>query len=139
MEYDKIEKEFVSRTKKLIEDYKGEFEVTLLINCCIGLLVLPKEKHLKSIPDITIEENGQTWGLSRNSISTDCETCGYKLRNVIRRIRNGICHFKVKTIPDGSGEIVKVEIRDRGRFRVTLSVDELRELTNSVADHVINP
>lgn len=139
MEYDKIEEDFVSRTKKLIEDYKGEFEVTLLINCCIGLLVLPKEKHLKSIPDITIEENGQSWGLSRNSISTDCEMCGYKLRNVIKRIRNGICHFKVKTIPDGSGKIEKVEIRDRGRFRVTLSVDELRELTNSVADHVINP
>ncbi|MDR3502218.1 MAG: HEPN family nuclease [Legionella sp.] len=139
MEYDDIEIDFVSRTKKLIEQYQGEYEATLLINCCIGLLVLPKEKHLNSIPEVSIEQTGKTWGLSRMAISTDCQECGYKLRNVIRRIRNGICHFKVNTIPDGSGKIVRIKIKDRGRFQVILSIDELKELTFAVADHVINP
>ena len=138
MEYDRIETDFVLRTKKLIEQYEGDYEVTLLINCCIGLLVLPREKHINSIPDILISESGKTWGLSRNSITTDCRECGYKLRNIIRRIRNGICHFKVKTIPDGSGEIVELEIRDLGRFRVTISIDDLRELTNSIANYVLD-
>ncbi len=55
MEYKYIEIDFMKRTKKLINDYKGEHRVTLLINCCLGLLVLPKEKHfnVKTLPDGT--------------------------------------------------------------------------------------
>lgn len=58
------------------------------------------------------------------------------LSDVIRRIRNGICHFKVKTLPYGSGEISKIEIKDRGRFKVVLSIEGFRELAISLAKHV---
>lgn len=106
MEYDdKIEHEFVDRTLKLIKDYTGEYEVTLLINCCLGLIVLPKEKHFNSIPTEKIPPKRKLWGLSQENISVDCISCGYGLRDVVCRIRNGICHFKVKTLPDGSRKI----------------------------------
>ena len=137
MEYDKIEKDFIVRTKNLIENYKGDYEVTLLINCCIGLLVLPKEKHLNSIPDITIKKDEETWGLSRKKIATDDREENYKLRNVIRKIRNGICHFNIKTIPDELGVIERLEISDRSGFNVSLTVKDLRVLTNSIAGHVL--
>ena len=136
MEYDEIEVDFIKRTLELIGKYKGNYEVTLLINCCLGLLVLPREKHYKSIPKQEIPTTGTLWGLSRDSVTVDCQHCGYILSDIIRRIRNGICHFHVKTLPDDSGEISKIEIKDRGKFKAVLSVDEFRELSVSLARHV---
>ncbi|WP_457592393.1 HEPN family nuclease [Hydrogenimonas sp.] len=138
MEYENIENDFVERTLKLIREYTGEFEVTLLINCCLGLLVLPKEKHLNSIPDEEIPLERSLWGISRERLSVDCGSCGYSLKDVIRRIRNGICHFKIKTIPDGSEEISTLEIRDRGNFKVEFNVSQMRELAESLGQHVIS-
>jgi hypothetical protein len=137
LEYNQIETDFVVRTFELIEGYSGSYEATLLINCCLGLLVLPREKHQSSIPDTEIPLTGTLWGLSRDSITIDCSSCGYILSDVVRKIRNGICHFKVKTLPDGSGEINTLEIKDRGGFSAELSLEELKELTRSLAKHVI--
>ena len=138
MEYKKIENDFVERTLKLISEYDGEFEVTLLVNCCLGLLVLPKEKHLNSIPDKEIPLEGSLWGISREHLSVDCGSCGYKLKDVIRRLRNGICHFKIKTIPDGSKQIKTLEIRDRGKFKAAFDVSQIKELAESLGQHVIS-
>ena len=135
--YDKIEHDFVARTLELIEGYTGEYEVTFLINCCLGLIVLPKEKHYKSIPtEKKIPSIGTLWGLSQKNIK-DCISCGYGLRDVVRRIRNGICHFKVRTLPDDSGKINIIEIKDRGNFKAELSCDELKELATCLAKHVL--
>lgn len=139
MEYDKIEVDFVTRTKELISQYDGDFEVTLLINCCLGMLVLPREQHLRSIPNINLPENGELWGMSRSSVTVDDESCGYNLPDIIRRLRNGICHFKVRTIPDGTGVISKLEIKDRGKFKAELTTEQLKMFTTSLANHVMHP
>lgn len=140
MEYSQIEKDFVKRTLQLIEQYKGEYEVTLLINCCLGLLVLPKEKYFKSIPSRDIPINGALWGISRKSLIVDCPECGFKLNDIIRRLRNGICHFKINTIPDGTGVINQIEIKDRGKFKAVFTVNQFRELAISFGKHVVtNP
>lgn len=138
MECDKIENDFVERTLKLINEYDGEFEVTLLVNCCLGLIVLPKEKHLNSIPDKGIPRDGSVWGISRKHLSVDCGLCGYRLRDVIRRLRNGVCHFRIKTIPDGSREIRTLEIRDGRKFKAELDVSQMKELAESLGQHVID-
>ena len=39
--------EFMHRTKKIIEGYKGQYNVTLLLNCLLGLIVLPSEFYKK--------------------------------------------------------------------------------------------
>ncbi len=138
MEYPNgIEIDFIKRTLELINSYSGNNDVTLLINCCLGLLVLPKEKHFKSIPIEEIPLKGKLWGLSRKSVNVGCPVCGYQLSDVIRRIRNGVCHFKVKTIPDGSGEINMLEVKDTGEFKVTITVEELKEFAVSLATHVL--
>ena len=137
MEYTKIEIDFVERTLKLLDEYNGDYEVTILINCCLGLLVLPKEKHFDLIPNEQIPLGGELWGLTRDSVTVDCESCGYILSYVIRRIRNGICHFKVKTLPNSSGEINMLEIKDGKKFKVVLTPKKLKEFTKSFANHVI--
>jgi len=137
MEYKKIENDFVKRTLQLINSYKGEYEVTLLINCCLGLLILPKERHYAKIPSKTIPESGAIWGITRNSLVVDCPNCGYNLIEVLRHLRNGICHFKIDAEPNNSGEIAKIVIKDRGMFKAIFSPSQLRELATSFGEHVL--
>lgn len=139
MDYNEISRDFAQRTKHLIESYKGEYEVTLLVNCCLGLLVVPKEKHFNKIPDEEIPIKTGIWGLNRESITVKCDQCGYSLRHVIRRIRNGICHFNIKSIPDEHKNITSLEICDGKDFSVTLSIAQLQELALSLTDHVYKP
>ena len=37
--------EFILRTKKIISDYKGKYNITLLLNCLLGLVILPSEYY----------------------------------------------------------------------------------------------
>lgn len=136
MDYKQITIDFAKRTKFLIESYSGEYEVTLLVNCCLGLLVVPKEKEFDKIPDEEIPLKGDMWGLSRESITVKSAHSGYNLRYVIRRVRNGICHFNIRSIPDEQNNISALEINDGNDFSVTLSTEQLRELAFSLTDHV---
>ena len=139
MDYEEISRDFALRTKHLIESYDGEYDVTLLVNCCLGLLVVPKEKDFDKIPDEEIPRIGGKWGLKQECITVKCYQCGYNLRHVIRRIRNGICHFNIKSIPDDHKNISNLEISDGNDFKVTLSISQLRELAFSLTDHVYKP
>ncbi|MEW6226592.1 MAG: HEPN family nuclease [Bacillota bacterium] len=73
MEYEIFERDFIVRTLKIIRQYEKyvpvseQFEVTLLINCLLGLLVLPKERCYVDIPDVLIEEL-EGWGLRADHI-----------------------------------------------------------------------
>ena len=56
MEYkQEFELDFMSRTREIIEQYKEPYEATLLINCMLGLLVVPKETLFNDIPPIPFE------------------------------------------------------------------------------------
>ena len=136
MDYKQISCDFAERTKTLIENYKGNYEVTLLVNCCLGLIVVPKERYWKNIPNKVIPENGELWGLSRKTVSVKCKERGYVLRDVIRKIRNGICHFKIRSIPNENKQIEFLEISDNGGFVAKLSVSQLKDLAFSLTEHV---
>ncbi len=137
MDYDNIEIDFIKRTLMLVQEYNGQYDATFLINCCLGLLVFPKEKHFKSIPDVEIPAEGAFWGLSRNNITVSCSGCGYKVSEVVRRLRNGVCHFNVRSLPDDSGNISTLEIKDRGGFKAVLKLLDLKRFVIEFANHVI--
>ena len=46
MEYTDLKKDLPRRTINILENYTGEYEVTLLINCLTALLILPREKFI---------------------------------------------------------------------------------------------
>lgn len=139
MDYKQITKDFSERTKFIIDNYKGEFKVTLLVNCCLGLLVVPKEHYFNELPDIEIPESGELWGLSRTSVTVDCDKCGYKLSDILRRIRNGICHFKITSIPDEKNQIEYLVIKDRNNFSAQLSIQQLETLVTKLNEHIHKP
>jgi HEPN family protein len=44
-----FERDFMRRTLKLVQDYQGPYDATLLLNCLLGLLIVTKETSLNSI------------------------------------------------------------------------------------------
>src|SRR4030067_3602426 len=100
MDYEIFERDFIVRTLRIVEQYdeciKGheKYEVTLLINCLLGLLILPKERCYVNIPKNKLsdlidwgltQENIISWGSRSNNINPDhYET----LLEVEHKIRN---------------------------------------------------
>ena len=63
--YTQQEFDFVQRTKKILEQYDSidfskneseKYEITLLLNCFVGLLILPKEHWYDKLPKTEIDE-----------------------------------------------------------------------------------
>ena len=105
--YKEIETEFIERTLKLIEQYydgledkyhyEKQFNYTLILNCMLGLIIMPKEKVISYIPTerLTTEYKNKI-GLEVSEIHEDIKT----LKELIQRLRNSIAHFNIKVISE---------------------------------------
>jgi HEPN pEK499 p136 len=100
--YKDLEYEFVERTLNLISQYehlKYDFEFneqydhTLLINCLLGLVVMPKERTRSDIPKQRLTEAfRREIGLSNSVINKRITD----LRELILALRNSIAHFDIQ-------------------------------------------
>src|ERR1700730_6885806 len=103
--YQDIDIDFAKRTLRIIEQYdqtkkKGSdnFEVTLLVNCLVGLLILPNQRRRDLTPDVAIEKLGE-WSIQHSFIeSWGKMKAGEKktLSQLVRRLRNSVCHFRIE-------------------------------------------
>lgn len=100
--YADLEYEFIDRTRALIEQYEvqkkqykfeEQYNHTLLINCLLGLIVLPKEKTITFIPNdrLTIELRKEI-GLPKSHINESI----ISLRQLIIALRHSVAHFNIK-------------------------------------------
>ena len=101
--YVDFEQDFVMRTMLLLEQYHEEvlikkpyheqFNYTLLINCLLGLIVMPKEKILSVIPTDRLTQDLKTqMGLVRSEIpGTD-----FTIRSFVQKLRHSIAHFDIE-------------------------------------------
>jgi hypothetical protein len=123
MGYKKFECDFIRRTLKIIEQYEAhveknstineKYEVTLLINCLLGLLVLPDQRLLvDKIPDIPFEKF-EEWGLPKNFVTNwgNIPESERNLKKIIHHMRNSIAHFRVTPFGN-SFEITSIKFRD---------------------------
>lgn len=62
-----FERAFMERSLELVRAYKGPYDATLLLNCLLCLLVVPKESCIKVIPLDPIDDLNR-WGISHRSI-----------------------------------------------------------------------
>jgi hypothetical protein len=99
MEYEQeFELNFTQRTLEIVRDYDGPYDTTLLVNCFLGLLVVPKEKWIEKIPNDAINRLPD-WGISPGSIKKfgKCR-CGAPhpetLRQLVKSMRNSVAHFR---------------------------------------------
>lgn len=129
---DKIQ--FVQRTTEILKDYKGKYEVTLLINAAVGLLFCGHEAH--TYPQVDINNIGITdW----SSSYTDKTTKSAELLTIdtlTRHIRNSIAHNRFEFINENS--LIKgIKFSDenpltRERCEFKISIDCFRELASKV-------
>ncbi len=102
--YKNIEHDFIERTMKLIAQYESilhkypfeeQFNYTLLLNCLLGVIVMPKERVYSHIPNPRITADLKTkMGLSESIINSEY----VKLRDFIHALRNSIAHSSFQII-----------------------------------------
>jgi hypothetical protein len=149
----RTEIEFTKRTLSIIEQYKERecylvdqyFDVTLLLNCLLGLIVLPRESKLNSITDCELPNKIKSTIIyakdkNENSISL-------KFNEYIIGLRNGIVHFGAKnslTFLNDEGKINAVEIigntnheqhEIKYRFNLT-NGNEIEDAVKAVLNHI---
>lgn len=121
IENDKFDIQFIERTQKLIRGYKGKYKTTLLVNCLLGLVILPSEfysrkgktffnKDLSELDDLqdlltNITFNPTKW--KKVKYIEDKKN----LRNLIKKVRNGISHQHIEVIEE-NGNWSGVRIQD---------------------------
>jgi hypothetical protein len=65
-----FDRDFGQRTLKLVTEYgHGKYSTTLLVNCRLGLLIVPKETMLDAVPDAPLSELAE-WGINPDSIKS---------------------------------------------------------------------
>lgn len=142
--YDNIDVDFAARTVKIIQQYDQctrpgpeNFEVTLLVNCLVGLLILPQQRRYDSIPDTPIEDLAQwsiepafiqNWGSPRNG-----QNPPKTLKELVRRLRNAVAHFHIEA--EGTeADIERLKFFDDNQFSATIPVRNLRLFVERFAD-----
>ena len=135
--WDDFPKEFLRRTMWNVEKYQGEYEVTNLINNCLGLIVIPNNHLIDMLPKYTFNSDDNEFGINKNNIHYEY-TQDFTLRNIVRHVRNGLSHGLIEQRIH-KGEIVGLRIFDRlnrqspENFSLELSINELKLFAFSLA------
>lgn len=126
--------EFIERTLANLQwienSVPATYEATQLLNSFTGLLVLPHQSVQDSIEDSDISSDLLHRIQSNVTICLDHSMCATdkSLKNIVRHLRNGICHWRVQFC--GSTEIEAIRITDRCKvkvFEARLDMELLRE------------
>lgn len=132
MEYsDNFTNDFMSRTFDIVTNYNGSYDSTLLINCLLGLLIIPKEKFYSKIQSIKLSSLTDC-GINPESIINfgQCD-CGFEhkpdLYQLLRRLRNAVAHFRISPIHE-SGKVSGYSFKDSNGFHIKLSCNEIKEM-----------
>jgi len=131
MEYSDFPKDFIMRTQKNLKKYRGKFEVTNLINSCLGLIIIPKEQLKNNLPIyIFNDQDKKTYGISKINIKYEVNG-DFSLTKTVDHIRNGIAHGRIQQRSSFDKRIIGLRIHDSystkepENFSIELSVYEL--------------
>ena len=140
MEYEpEFARSFMQRTLAIAQDYQGPLDATLLINCLLGLLVVPKEALIDKIPMAPFESLAE-WGISPSSIRS-VGKCEYdhehapNLRQLVRRMRNAVAHFKVDPVHKDK-KVTGFSFKDRSGFYAVVPLSEIKEFVTKLSAHL---
>lgn len=85
-------KNFFERTKKIIENTSNaEYEVTLLCNCLLGILVFPEQKFYDELDDSLLSDE-EFKKLQKGFLGKKHNT----VKKVFKRMRNAVTHCNIK-------------------------------------------
>ncbi|MBL1214700.1 MAG: hypothetical protein HND52_15190 [Ignavibacteriae bacterium] len=152
--------DFVRRTQKIINNYEGKFEYTLLINCTLGLIQLPfevnKVKRLsflnRNLKDVDIIQ--EIFKKDSNYIFSPTKFNRQKkeyvgdrknLYTFLQHLRNSLAHLANAETQNEDGEWVSIRLKDINvrnnanvELEVTIDKDDLKTLAMYLSDEYIN-
>jgi hypothetical protein len=167
MESTNYQKDFVERTKKLMENYykciekEDELEVTFLINCLLGLVVVIAERGVTAAKGLIKDKdflrtikicflnkktNNMQCVIENNETTADVEhkeTLGaYQYQWFLTKMRNAIAHQHIEPInEDEKWKGVRMwnesanGIKD---FEIVLTSDELKNIAIGIAEDYLH-
>jgi len=99
-EYEDVPRDFFIRTKRILEQYDdigdrlgdGYYDVTLAINCFIGLVILPKNHLYTRLDKIVLNERDMPKGVSV-LVTDGVHDMPITLKQLLHCMRNGIAHW----------------------------------------------
>ncbi len=140
------EYEFVKRTKIIIEQYdqfqiqdKEKYEVTLLLNCLVGLLILPQQHWIRKLHgQLDLEKD---WGITSEHIQF-IEGNANSVKDISTHIRNSISHYRFVVI-NNNKDIDSIEFKDQDRFgnltfMAIISIANLRIFSLKLVDRFLS-
>ena len=151
-EYKNFEYDFIKRTLNILENYAGEYEITSLINNCIGLLILPKASFELKLPTDILSDNIKIYGITRKNINFIRHEKmeirfdnydEYNIRNVVTHMRNAIAHGHIEQESIEHGQIKNLCFRDENNnskqetFKAIFSINEFKEFAVLIAKKVL--
>lgn len=152
--------DFVFRTQQLLKQYetlKGwrsnhedSYEFTLLMNCFVGLLIIPQQLNGRNDPSITspaeylpknIDVNEAEFGIALPITTCKGENGtqhDISIYNVIRHFRHSVAHCRF-TVISSNGIIDSVIFKDQYQngiltFELELSIENVRKLALKVSN-----
>ena len=129
------------RTRQILRDYKGEYDATLLINCLLGLVIVPKEEFLMSVPEDSFSTITE-WGIDGSSIKnqgkvTDNNPKPATTRGFVINLRHSVAHFSLKPVSD-KGNVYAFDFTNDSEFHAVISLDEIRNFVWKLAERLEN-
>jgi len=146
--YYQLEIDFVERTLNLIDQYEElkenfpfehQYNHTLLTNCLLGLIVLPKEKALTYTPKMRMElvKSLAEWGITKSTFHPSIKDT----RELFHRLRNAVAHFDIDFISETQEHLIdRIEFRDsEAEIHVaTFYADEFLQFIRFYADTLLS-
>lgn len=138
---DQFLQDFMRRTRQIVEDYPGKYDATLLLNCMVGLLIVPRERMLRYAPGDDISEIGK-WGIPLASIQSYPRVKkygeSYNIAWFMIKLRNAVAHSNFTPKHDEAATVSGFEFWDRDGFRAIIGLYHLRQFLIRLSEHLGN-
>ena len=127
----------MNRTLNLVKQYEGPHDATLLLNCLLGLLIVPKETSADRIPLDPLADLAK-WGISPKSIiSAGNQNLSNRypetLRGIVHNLRNSVAHFRFKPLHKDE-VVIGFEFKDENGFKAVIDIPEMRIFVEKLAE-----
>ena len=108
------EHEFIRRTLRIVESHSEySCEVTLQINCLLGLVVMPKEaKLLEKIPNKPYRDELKGIEVLRDNRPKEDTHNPHTLKGLVYHLRNALAHLREIDTKSENGRIKEVIFRN---------------------------
>ena len=139
--------DFILRTQKIIEQYVllridplEKYEVTLLINCFVGLLILPQQLWFNNLPETTLIQ--KEWGINPTNIKILNQDDTKSVKNVAKHLRNSVSHYHFSAFNDSNSNIKGIiftdqNLRGKENFKAELSIEEIKIFIIKLSNFVL--